>query len=223
MRTCTIEGCTRALKARGWCATHWAAWRKYGDPEHCDRMKARPCSVDGCDERWEIKGFCKVHYKRWLRTGSTEIKWRNNLPIEARLDAQTQVDEASGCWLWTGRITSKGYGQMSVKRKTFFVHRLSYERHVGPIPPELTIDHLCCVKNCVNPEHLEAVPPGVNSVRGFAMAAVNRRKTHCPQGHAYDEENTYQGKRGRSCRTCARERYHRHKHRYDRTQNSEAA
>ncbi len=29
---CTIDECTRPLRARGWCATHWRRWRMHGDP-----------------------------------------------------------------------------------------------------------------------------------------------------------------------------------------------
>jgi hypothetical protein len=90
-------------------------------------------------------------------------------------------------------------------------HRFAYESVHGPITPGLVIDHLCRVRLCVNPAHLEPVTPGENSRRGYAWL-LNRRnhqtvKTHCPAGHAYRGANLYVSPRGdRRCRTCHRER-----------------
>lgn len=41
-----------------------------------------------------------------------------------------------------------------------------------------------------------------NTLRGETLAAANLAKTHCPQGHPYDEANTqwYSGRR--YCRGC---------------------
>src|SRR6188472_1096483 len=58
------------------------------------------------------------------------------------------------CWVWNGAVRTTGYGQFS---RCTFAHRLSYETHVGPIPDGLDIDHLCGVRLCVNPDHLEPV------------------------------------------------------------------
>jgi hypothetical protein len=78
-----------------------------------------------------------------------------------------------------------------------YVHRAVYERYVGPIPPGLEIDHLCRVRNCVNPAHLEAVTRGENVRRQMAVI------THCPQGHEYTTANTRVGRdRKRGCRRC---------------------
>jgi hypothetical protein len=87
------------------------------------------------------------------------------------------------------------------------VHRVAYELLVGPIPEGLELDHLCRNTRCVNPEHLEPVTGRENLMRAVSSwAAKNAAKTHCPQGHPYDEENT-KVKRdgGRACRACGRE------------------
>lgn len=80
------------------------------------------------------------------------------------------VDEATGCWLWSGSISSTGYGTQYIHRSsgrhTLLAHRWMYERKVGPIPEGLDIDHLCQTKRCVNPDHLEPVLPSVNCQRG---------------------------------------------------------
>jgi hypothetical protein len=76
---------------------------------------------------------------------------------------------------------------------------------MGAVPEGLELDHLCRVRGCVNPKHLEPVTHRENLMRGESWSAVNARKTHCPEGHPYDETNTYiDGKGRRRCRECAR-------------------
>jgi hypothetical protein len=87
------------------------------------------------------------------------------------------------CWLWCGSTDTSGYGKILVRRKLIPAHRLAYEYYVGPIPAGLEIDHLCRVRHCVNPDHLEAVTHRENLMRGFravqeeAMGPVPRRIT----------------------------------------------
>lgn len=108
------------------------------------------------------------------------------------------VDEVGECWLWLSTVTKNGYGQFHVGGRRPYAHRWSYEHFVAPIPPGLTIDHLCRNRSCVNPGHLEAVPLKVNILRGDSAGARNSRKTHCPKGHPYD--GTYRG--NRICLVC---------------------
>lgn len=115
-----------------------------------------------------------------------------------------------GCWLWKGAVTGDGYATISKDNKTRYVHRMAYEHFVAPIDAGLVVDHLCRVRNCVNPEHLEAVTNKENLRRG---ATATQPATHCKRGHEFTADNTaIQGSTGRRrCRTCrdqyARERY----------------
>lgn len=106
------------------------------------------------------------------------------------------------CWEWTGAKLPKGYGVISYLNKQQYVHRLMYENVVGEIPFGYQLDHLCRFTACVNPDHLEAVTPRVNVLRGNSSPARNARLTHCKRGHPFDAANTYHGKYGRMCRRC---------------------
>lgn len=121
------------------------------------------------------------------------------------------VDRAGDdeCWQWTGGGWPSGYGTLRVDKRTkVTVHRFSYELHVGPIPDDLVIDHLCRNHGCVNPKHLEAVTFRENILRGENRAAQHARKTHCLRGHSFDSPNGYRNKHGhRLCHACDRIRY----------------
>jgi len=124
---------------------------------------------------------------------------------EARFWSKVAPADANGCRLWTAG-KCQGYGSFRCGVKIAKVHRISYELAKGPIPEGLVIDHLCRVRHCVAPEHLEAVTSAENVRRSpVAPSVVNAAKTHCLQGHPYDEANTYVTSHGyRSCRTCRR-------------------
>lgn len=111
--------------------------------------------------------------------------------------------DPSGCWLWTGTLDKKGYGGFSIARcKKILAHRFAYEHFREPIPKGLTLDHLCRVHNCVNPDHLEAVTRRENLLRGVGFPAVNARKTHCLRGHEFNDRNTRRARGARVCRIC---------------------
>ena len=105
------------------------------------------------------------------------------------------------CWEYTGHITSRGYGRVSVgsrsDREYSYTHRLVYEALVGPIPEGMTLDHLCQSKSCYNPDHLEVVTRGENSRRGA-------RKDRCLRGHDDWVRRTDRGANDRECRSCRR-------------------
>lgn len=114
----------------------------------------------------------------------------------------------SGCQVWLGYIQSKGYGVVGVGRRTALAHRISWELASGPIPEGLMLDHLCRVRCCINPAHLEPVTGSINVLRGNGPAVTKARNqsiVNCPQGHLYSVENTYIDKTGaRNCRMCHR-------------------
>ena len=118
-----------------------------------------------------------------------------------------KVAKTETCWLWTG-AKARGYGRFCIKGRKAYAHRVAYELLVGPIPARLTLDHLCRVRACIKPEHLEPITMRDNILRGVGIAAQESRRTHCPRGHPYDLFNTYlfPGRLHRRCRQCSTKR-----------------
>lgn len=133
--------------------------------------------------------------------------------LRDRLLSKAVINWETGCWEWTASCDHRGYGRIRVGGRAgrkVRVHRLSYEMTYGPIPEGMVIDHLCRVRRCLNPDHLEVVSGAVNILRGISVPAVNAAKTHCIRGHEFTPENTYRasngrGGHGRGCRACLRE------------------
>lgn len=120
------------------------------------------------------------------------------------------------CLIWTGK-TSRGYGSVwdpdrGATGGDVRVHRLLYEMFVGPIRYQL--DHLCRVKNCASPAHVEDVTGSENLLRRPPRTTPPKRRTkspRCIRGHEYSDQNTRlerqrNGDFARKCRTCDRDR-----------------
>lgn len=108
------------------------------------------------------------------------------------------------CWLWQGAKTNKGYGKFQLWGKLRLAHRASYLMFTGDIPKNMTIDHMCLHKNCVNPQHLRLLTLKENILCGNGVTAKNARKTHCRHGHLLASNNLYKTKIGRKCRECSK-------------------
>lgn len=164
-------------------------------------MAERICSIDGCDRPSRRRGWCTMHYSRWYEHGTTDKprpRPRTPKPWMNRLAGYFTVGD--GCWVWNSSRDVHGYGRFWRDGHGMPAHRVLFELMVGPVPDGLELDHLCRNKACVRPDHLEPVTHQENTRRAYAQ------RTHCPQGHPYDEQNTYiQPSRGtRVCRICQR-------------------
>lgn len=127
----------------------------------------------------------------------------NDARLPERFWAKVSVDQQSECWVWTGAHTACGYGNFKVNGKAQRAHRISYQALVGSIPEGLDMDHLCRRRDCVNPAHMEPVTRRTNTLRGVGWCAQQVVKTHCVNGHPFDEVNTYHTRNGRrACRRC---------------------
>lgn len=215
-RTCSVEGCEKPTVTRGWCQMHYVRWRRHGDPEALGWNPVEgSCSVDGCDDPAKSRGWCNRHYHRWAKHGDPmgggKVR-RRRLPWPESL-LQRMEPQPNGCIYFTGYLDDHGYGVVATDDGQRKAHRAAFEHFVGPIPEGMTLDHEChngsgCIggdtdclhRRCVNVEHLKPKPTGENQA---ASHNSNAAKTHCPQGHAYDEKNTYLWGGGRRCRLCA--------------------
>lgn len=171
--TCSIDGCETEAVKRGWCGRHYLRWWKHGDP-----MAVLPAVRPRRDPE-----------SRFLE----KVEKHGPIPIGR--------EDLGPCWIWLAYRNEKGYGVFGLggKSRTTSAHRWAYEHFVAPIDTGLTIDHLCRNTSCVNPAHLEPVTAAENTRRAESGQA---KKTHCPLGHLYSEENTYSYHGERHCRIC---------------------
>lgn len=127
-----------------------------------------------------------------------------------------KVDKTESCWLWTGSVDHRGYGRFYFRGRNYLAHRAAHELLIGPISEGLTIDHLCRVKTCVNPDHLEPVTLLENMLRVPRKPKPPKvpkpLAKRCGKGHEFTPENTgYRlrttgSKRSfRYCITCKRQ------------------
>jgi hypothetical protein len=135
--------------------------------------------------------------------------YRGETISDARLEKLVRrIDVTGFCWLVK---TSKGhlYAELKLNNKPVPFHRFMYEWLTGKaLSPEVTLDHLCRITNCVNPDHLEETDLNTNILRSFCASAINARKTHCKRGHEFNDVNTrfYPQTNKKKCLICESER-----------------
>lgn len=127
------------------------------------------------------------------------------MPLKERFEAKILCLVDVPCWLWSGYLDRKGYARFFVRNervRNVSVARWVYEHFVGPIPHGLEIDHLCRVRDCNNPFHLEPVTHHENLLRGESPPSLNAKKTWCANGHPLTDTNIARYGGRRDCRQC---------------------
>lgn len=165
----------------------------------------RTCPVDGCGKPsrpTRRDAACSMHATRMQRHGSFA-----NPRMSTEERALSNIDADGDCWLWQGAIGVGGYGYFAHQqpgrgRINSRAHRYIYELLVRRLTEDEQIDHLCRVRHCVNPDHLEPVSAKENIARSYGVARQLRERRFCSEGHEFNAENTAKDGRGRRCRPC---------------------
>lgn len=137
--------------------------------------------------------------------------------IKEILLSNRRIHETTGCWLWTGRLQTDGYGVISLpnesntRRRDYLVHRLSYIEFKGQ--PNKFVLHIveCFFKHCFNPEHLYDGNHKNNAEDLMVFGQHSNQygkfdKTHCYNNHPLEGNNLVIWGGRRTCRICAKER-----------------
>lgn len=137
---------------------------------------------------------------------------RNEVPMRGQISRSNwearlldhRVVKTRSCWLWRGSLDSNGYGKVRWRGKHLGAHRTIFQILRRVVPAGKVLDHLCRVRNCVNPKHLRITTPRGNTLAGVGIAAKNAKKKKCIYGHAFTKRNTYSdpGTWFRRCRKC---------------------
>lgn len=180
------------------------------------------CKAIDCNSnvtRFKLLNLCGRHYQKFRRYGDENFKQHNdtgsgelNIVFLRKMNNLRKNFSDKQCWVYPDKPMKNGYASVCSHRiyrkgKQYQVrklaHRLSYEMYNGKIPTGKIIDHLCRVRNCVNPFHLRVCTIRENLLCGNGFSGINSRKTHCKNGHKFCDENIYPDKNGfRICKIC---------------------
>lgn len=179
---CSIEGCDRPVKTRGWCNAHYLRWRRHGDPLGTGiplkqtRTADGLCSLDGCDRRYFGRGLCSRHWARLTRHGDVDkLLKRPTGGLRAEVEAAARDTSDGPCLLLTGHrrrptVHLDGVG-VTASRAVWIL--------ANGDPGDLHVLHICGAgrEGCIRLTHLHLgtnADNGKDAARDGAMARGER-------------------------------------------------
>lgn len=113
------------------------------------------CSI--CGAKAIARNLCTSHYSKLQREGKftgIHSRYTGHMPLSERLEHTSERVTETGCMIWLGYVTKKGYGKIGIDNKVQLARRAAYELVNGPIPKGMAVCHRCDVPSCINPNHL---------------------------------------------------------------------
>lgn len=182
--TCSIDGCEKSVRGRGWCNRHYSRWRRHGTPTAGgpDRIVGDPAARFWSYVRSDDADACWPWTGATIGTGYGHF-WDGEREVLAH---RHSYELAHGGPIPAGETVD----------------------HLCHGADETCAGGLTCPHRlCCNPAHMELCGAVENMLRGQGPSAVNARKTHCIRGHEFNAANTYVRPNGyRTCRRCIRPR-----------------
>lgn len=173
-------------------------------PEFDSTKMVRVCEFSGCGKPFIAKGLCASHYKQY-RSGKPlsplyQTQRQKGSPPRIEYDEQECPNPKlkGPCHISRIGYRTDGYCHVRLGSKLVQVHRYVWERDVGPIPDGMEVDHQCRVRSCVNIDHLRTVTHQINTTENVVGIGwqIMAQRTHCKNGHPFDQENTHLDKNG---------------------------
>lgn len=178
-RTCSVDGCERPSKARTWCTTHYARWKRNGAPILRPKQYSSTCS---CGEPAAARGFCLPCYLHARRHGMKPIqKYKRSTPTQlfwTKVDFNGPIvrQDLGSCWVWTAHRNGNGYGVFMYDCRSYSAHRISWFLTCGAKLGKLHVLHRCDNPGCVRPDHLFKGTHATNMIDKAQKERGNRTK-----------------------------------------------
>jgi len=153
--SCSYPGCKEAHYARNLCGGHWQQQHEGRPLQPLRPRRPSTCTFRDCDEPHSALGYCTGHYQQH-RAGWKLRPLKKVIPLPERIEALIERDGPDSCWIWLGALSSDGYGRTrDESQRQVMVHRAVFEHYVEPIPDGYFVTHICTIRECCNPAHLQ--------------------------------------------------------------------
>lgn len=190
--TCSIKGCERAYRAKGYCGTHYN--QVLMPDRHITKITCDTCGAGHTTTRTNGR-YCSLPCRDLAMREQEKGQYRERppKPPKPKYDPRSPLRRAmedggdviaavkadcvvtpAGCWEWQ-RYLHRGYAQISIDNKQIQVHRLVLETKHGQPLGDQAAHHICANSRCVNPEHLQPVTHAENTAEMLARTYMIKR------------------------------------------------